>query len=71
MTPAQIRALRERLRCTQTEFAARLGLATRGAVSRLESGSRVPQGPLLVLLTLLDELHPAVRKNPRKKREAC
>lgn len=55
MTPDQIRTLRERLKMTQAEFARRLGLETRGAVSRLESGSRKPAGPLLALLLLLSE----------------
>jgi DNA-binding transcriptional regulator YiaG len=55
MSPEQIRQLRERLKMTQEEFARRLGLETRGAVSRLESGSRQPTGPLLALLLLLSE----------------
>ena len=40
---------------TQEEFARRLGLATRGAVSRLETGSRQPTGPLLAFLRHLAE----------------
>jgi transcriptional regulator with XRE-family HTH domain len=55
MRPEQIRALRERLKMTQEEFARRLGLETRGAVSRLESGSRAPTGPLLAFLLHLAE----------------
>jgi DNA-binding transcriptional regulator YiaG len=55
MKPNQIRALREALKMTQEEFAARLGLQTRGAVSKLESGAKEPKGPLLALLRLLAE----------------
>jgi DNA-binding transcriptional regulator YiaG len=55
MKPNDIRALREALKMTQTEFAHHIGLETRGAVSRLESGGREPTGPLLRLLQLLRE----------------
>lgn len=55
MTPQQIRSLRERLKMTQEEFALRLGLKTRGAVSSLESGRWPPKGPLLRLLEELSE----------------
>ncbi len=55
MTPDEIRTLRDALQMTQQEFAARLGLKTRGAVSKLEGGSMEPKGPLLQLLRLLSE----------------
>lgn len=57
MTPAQIRRLREKLGETQQEFAERLGLKTRGAVSAMERGSdkHIPTGPTLKLLELLYE----------------
>ncbi len=55
MNPRDIRSLRERLQMTQEEFAAKLGLKTRGAVSKLENGAKEPKGPLLVLLQLLSD----------------
>lgn len=55
MTPKQIRQLRSTRQETQAEFADKLGLKTRGAVSKLESGAMVPQGPLLAALALLAE----------------
>lgn len=64
MKPESIRALRDRLRMTQAEFAAKLGLETKGHISRLESGGRTPTGPLLKLLLLLEEY---TLKNPEKK----
>lgn len=63
MTPEQIRELRETLRMTQEEFARRLGLQTRGAISHLESGRKVPVGPTLAALNLLAE---QVRKTRKK-----
>ena len=56
MTPIEIRALRERLKMTQVEFARRLKLNHRASISRLESGTREATGPLLALLQLLDEM---------------
>jgi DNA-binding transcriptional regulator YiaG len=58
MNPREIRALRERLGMTQQQFAFRLGLATRGAVTRLENGTRKPTGPVAELLRLLDQITP-------------
>lgn len=55
MSPADIKELRDRMQCTQTEFARKLGLATKGAVSKLESGAKEPKGPLLELLKILGE----------------
>lgn len=54
MTPKQIKSLRDRLQMDQSEFARRIGLETKGSVSRLETGTRSPVGPLLELLRLLD-----------------
>jgi DNA-binding transcriptional regulator YiaG len=61
ITPERIKALRGRLRMTQDEFARKLGLATRGAVSRLEGGSRTPTGPLLHLLLVIEADPSSVR----------
>jgi transcriptional regulator with XRE-family HTH domain len=38
---------------TQEEFAARVGLKTRGAVSKLETGAKQAKGPLLAALRML------------------
>ena len=53
MRPEQIKSLRERLQMTQEEFAKHVGLQTRGAVSKLESGAKTPTGPLARLLQVL------------------
>lgn len=53
MTPAEIRKLRADKKMTQDEFAKLLGLETRFAVSKLESGAREPKGPLLELLNMI------------------
>ncbi len=66
MTPTQIRALRDALQMTQSEFAARLGLQTKGAVSHLEAGRKVPTGSTLAALRMLVEL---TEKNSEKKRK--
>ena len=66
MMPTEIRALRERLQLTQQAFAERLGLRTRGAVCRLEKGSRTPNGPLLLLLQMLQA---QVTRDPRSTPE--
>jgi len=53
MTPTQIKALRTKMKLSQAEFASRIGLRTKGAVSLLESGKRKPTGPLAELLKTL------------------
>lgn len=66
-TPERVRRLRERLQLTQQEFARRLGLESRGAVSRFERADppgppdapdrrrhRTPTGPTAVLLGWLE-----------------
>ena len=41
------------MKMTQGEFAARLGLKTKGAIAHWESGRKDPPGTALVLLNLL------------------
>ncbi len=53
MKPHDIRELRESLGMTQQEFAAKVGLKTRGAVSKIESGTKEAKGALLAALRLL------------------
>lgn len=53
MTPKQIKTIRTKLKLSQAEFAAKLGLQTKGAVSLLESGKRKPTGTLAALLKTL------------------
>ena len=60
MDANQIKSLRESLELSQAEFAALCGLKTKGAISHLEAGRKVPAGPLAPLLRLLGQL-------PRKK----
>jgi putative transcriptional regulator len=55
MKPEEVRKLRESLGMTQAELAEYLGLETRGAVSRLETGDRRPTGPVLRLLHILEQ----------------
>jgi putative transcriptional regulator len=52
MTPAQIRALREREGASQAVFARHLNVTT-GLVSQWERGEKRPQGPSLKLLSLV------------------
>ena len=47
-----VRVIRENLRLSQSEFAARFGF-TAGAVRQWEQGRRQPQGPARVLLTII------------------
>jgi len=47
-----VRVIRESLRLSQSEFAARFGF-TAGAVRQWEQGRRQPQGPARVLLTII------------------
>jgi putative transcriptional regulator len=52
LTPAQIRALREREGASQAVFARYLNVTT-GLVSQWERGEKHPQGPSLKLLSLI------------------
>lgn len=52
MTPAKIRALRERENSSQNVFAAYLNV-TPGLVSKWERGEKRPQGATLKLLSLI------------------
>ena len=52
LTPAQIRALREREGASQAVFARYLHVTT-GLVSQWERGEKHPQGPSLKLLSLI------------------
>ena len=52
LTPADIRALREREGASQAVFARYLNLTT-GYVSQLERGAKRPTGPALVLLNVI------------------
>ncbi len=54
LTPAQIRALREREGASQAVFARYLNVTT-GLVSQWERGEKHPQGPSLKLLALVGE----------------
>ena len=63
MAPERIKSLRQALSMTQQEFASLLGVRFKSVISRLESGERLPLGPLLPLLLLL-EADP--QKNSRK-----
>ncbi len=51
-----VKNVREKMRVTQEEFAAKLGISLR-TIQHWEQGDRKPQGPARVLLTLLKE-HP-------------
>ena len=52
-TPAQIKALRKRLRYTQQQFADALGYARKQSVSDLERGKMTVTGPVSRLLAHL------------------
>lgn len=52
VSPAEIRAIRQRARMSQAVFARRLGVST-GYVSKLECGAKHPTGPALVLLNVI------------------
>lgn len=66
MDPKKIRALRDHLQMTQAEFAQRLGLGTKGAVSHWESGRKSPTGTALGALKLLAEMTYAKTKKDGK-----
>jgi putative transcriptional regulator len=56
-----VRAVREKLHLSQSEFAARFGF-TASAVRQWEQGRRQPHGPARVLLTIIDREPNAVRR---------
>lgn len=53
-TVEKIKALREKYRETQRQFARRLGVSV-GAVRHWEQGKGEPSGPVAILLTRLEE----------------
>lgn len=56
-----VRAIREKTKLSQSEFAARFGF-TAAAVRQWEQGRRYPHGPARVLLTIIDREPNAVRR---------
>jgi putative transcriptional regulator len=56
-----VRAIREKMKLSQSEFAARFGF-TAAAVRQWEQGRRYPHGPARVLLTIIDKEPNAVRR---------
>lgn len=62
-----VRAIRAKLKLSQSEFAARFGF-TPASVRQWEQGRRYPHGPARVLLTIIDREPNAVRRalNPEK-----
>jgi putative transcriptional regulator len=56
-----VRGIRERLKLSQSDFAARFGF-TAAAVRQWEQGRRQPHGPARVLLTIIDREPNAVRR---------
>jgi DNA-binding transcriptional regulator YiaG len=56
-----VRAIREKMKLSQSEFAARFGF-TAAAVRQWEQGRRYPHGPARVLLTIIDREPNAVRR---------
>ena len=56
-----VRDIRERLKLSQAQFAARFGF-TAAAVRQWEQGRRQPHGPARVLLTIIDREPNAVRR---------
>lgn len=63
ITPEQVdvRAIRAKLKLSQSEFAARFGF-TAAAVRQWEQGRRYPHGPARVLLTIIEREPNAVRR---------
>ncbi len=53
--PKRVRDLRERMGQSQDVFADTIGLKTRGAVSRLESGAYAPTDTLKRLVMMLEK----------------
>ena len=56
-----VRSIRERMKLSQSEFAARFGF-TAAAVRQWEQGRRYPNGPARVLLTIIAREPNAVRR---------
>jgi putative transcriptional regulator len=56
-----VRAIREKLKLSQSEFAARFGF-TAASVRQWEQGRRHPHGPARVLLTIIEREPNAVRR---------
>ena len=56
-----VRAIREKMKLSQAEFAARFGF-TASAVRQWEQGRRYPHGPARILLTIIDREPHAVRR---------
>jgi len=63
----EIRALRERMRITQREFAGRFGFPL-GTLKQWERGNRKPTGPALVLIGVIQENPGLVMRAVRKAR---
>lgn len=55
MSPAEIKAIRERARLTQTELAALLRISDKRTVRRWETGEVPISGPASIILELLDK----------------
>lgn len=53
--PLNVRAIRQRLGLTQSEFAMRFGFSL-SSLRNWEQGHRRPQGPCRTLLTLIDRI---------------
>ena len=51
--PVDVKALRAKVGMTQEQFAARFGFST-ATLRHWERGDRIPQGPALVLLNVID-----------------
>lgn len=52
--PVDVKALRAKIGMTQEEFAARFGFST-ATLRHWERGDRVPHGPALVLLNVIEQ----------------
>lgn len=57
--PVDVKALRARIGMTQEEFAARFGVST-ATLRHWERGDRMPHGPALVLLNVIERNPKAV-----------
>lgn len=57
--PVNVKVLRSRVKMTQQQFAARFGFSV-AAVRHWERGDRVPNGPSLVLLNVIEKDSAAV-----------
>jgi putative transcriptional regulator len=58
-TAVDVKAIRTRLKLSQTQFAARFGFSL-DSVQNWETGRRQPEGPARVLLTVIDREPKAV-----------